>query len=75
MSSSASNDALKEDQEKISEAMKLSKEEKSKLYEAIGYTEENKTNTEYPNDVNEIWFLISFLFALIVLRMNLFLFI
>lgn len=52
LSSSSSNGNIKDqDQEKISEALKLSQDEKAKLYDAIGYAEDN-TLSVYPKDVS-----------------------
>jgi hypothetical protein len=48
---SSSSSVLKEDQDKISEAVKLSKEEKGKLYDAIGYTEGEESLANYPENV------------------------
>lgn len=48
---SSSSSVLKEDQDKISEAVKLSKEEKGKLYDAIGYTEGEEILANYPENV------------------------
>ena len=45
--SAMSSITQKEDQEKLSEAFKLSAQEKDKIFEAIGYTEEGD-HSEYP---------------------------
>ena len=48
-SSSISSESSNEDQQKIQEAINLSKEEKAKLYDAIGYTGQDGAS-QYPND-------------------------
>ena len=45
-----SSSVPKDDKEKLTEAVNLSKEEKVKLFDAIGYTGE-ETYSEYPADV------------------------
>ena len=47
----SSTSVAKDDKEKISEAVELSRDEKAKLYDAIGYTGE-ETYSEYPVDVS-----------------------
>ena len=47
----SSTKTQKEDEEKLSEAIKLSAEEKGKLFEAIGYTAEDG-HSDYPLDVS-----------------------
>jgi len=49
---SSTSSVSKEDQDKISEAVKLSKEEKLKLYDAIGYTEGENSLLNYPENVS-----------------------